>query len=42
MFALDILGILFMIGLFFGVRNLVISVWRDSTLVDRWARSRRY
>lgn len=29
MFALDILGIMLMIGLFFGVRNLIISVWRD-------------
>lgn len=29
MFFLDILGVLFVVGLLFGVKNLIVSIWRD-------------
>jgi hypothetical protein len=39
MWVLDFFGVLLLIGFFFAVKNLIVSLWRDSAIVDKWARS---
>lgn len=39
MWVLDLIGFLIVIGFTLAMKNLLRDVWRDSTLVDEWART---